>query len=369
MTEYLQNPPEHVGADSVMWTPTSLGAMQLPHRLAMAPMTRDRSAPDGSPTDMNVEYYRQRASTAVIITEGTQPSADGQGYLVTPGIYTAEHVARWARVAEAVHGAGGRLIVQLMHAGRVSHPDNTPHHRQPVAPSAITPDVQMFTADGPKPVPAPRALSTAEVKSTVEDFRHAAACAVAAGADAVEIHGANGYLLHQFLSSNANQRHDAYGGSIANRIRLTVEVAEAVAGEIGAERTGVQISPANTFNDIAEDDVAQLYDALVSALAPLGLAYLNISHGDDVLLRHLRGAFPGALLLNRAGASIVDRVADLTSGLADVITVGTRTLANPDIVERVRTGAPLNAPDKATFYGGDERGYIDYPTLAHQSAA
>ncbi|WP_349268913.1 alkene reductase [Mycolicibacterium parafortuitum] len=367
-TALSQLPAEHVAPDSVLWTPTDLGAIALPHRLAMAPMTRDRSAPDGSPTAMNVEYYRQRASTAVIITEGTQPSADGQGYLLTPGIYTDEHVAGWTRVIDAVHQAGGRIILQLMHVGRISHPDNTPHHRQPVAPSAVAPHTQMFTAQGLVPIPEPRALAFAEVQKTIDDFRHAAACAMRAGADGVEIHGANGYLVHQFLSSNANQRSDAYGGSIPNRIRFAVEVAEAVADEVGADRTGIQISPGNPFNDVAEDDVPQLYETLISALAPLGLAYLNISFGDDELRRTLGQAFGGPVVLNRAGASVVERTADLSSGLGDVITVGTRTLANPDIVERIKTGATLNAPDKDTFYGGDERGYTDYPTLAQQVA-
>jgi N-ethylmaleimide reductase len=363
-TTVTQTPPEPVQADSVLWQPVRVGALALPHRLAMAPMTRDRSAPDGSPTDLNVEYYRQRASTALIITEGTQPSADGQGYMVTPGIYTDEHVAGWARVANAVHEKGGLLVVQLMHVGRISHPDNTPHHRQPVAPSAVAPSIPMFTATGLQPIPEPRALSTAEVTATVQDYRHAAACAIRAGADGVEIHGANGYLAHQFLSSNANRRSDRYGGSITNRVRFAVEVAEAVADEIGADRTGFQISPGNPFNDITEDDVPELYDALITALAPLRLAYLNIAHGDDGLRHWLSSAWPTAVLNNRAGATIPERVADIESGLADVITVGTRTLANPDLVERIKTGAPFNAADRDSFYAGAEHGYTDYPAFA-----
>lgn len=350
----------------VLWQPVKVGDIPLEHRLAMAPMTRDRSAADGVPTAMNVEYYRQRASMALIITEGTQPSADGQGYLLTPGVYTDEHAAGWQKVADAVHESGGRLVIQLMHVGRIAHPDNTPHGRQPVGPSAIAPSTPMFTAAGMQPIPEPRVLSTAEVAATVQDFRHAAATAIAAGADGVEIHGANGYLLQQFLSSNANQRTDRYGGSIADRIRLTVEVAAAVADEIGAGRTGIRISPGNPFNDIVEEDVPELYTALVGELAPLGLAYLHVAHGapNDDLLRTIRGAWPTALLLNRAGAELPTRIADLDSGLADVITVGAMALANPDLVHRVRIGAPLNEPDRATFYGGDERGYLDYPTLA-----
>jgi N-ethylmaleimide reductase len=366
-TTFTHTPPEPAAADSVLWRPVRVGALALPHRLAMAPMTRDRSQPDGSPSELNVEYYRQRASAAVIISEGTQPSADGQGYLLTPGIYTDEHIAGWAKVANAVHEQGGLLVLQLMHVGRISHPDNTPHHRQPVAPSAVAPSTTMFTADGVQPIPEPRALSTEEVAATVQDYRHAAACAIRAGADGVEIHGANGYLVHQFLSSNANRRTDRYGGTITNRVRFAVEVAEAVVDEIGADRTGFQISPGNPFNDITEDDVPELYDALITALAPVQLAYLNIAHGDDRLRWWLSEAWPTAVLNNRAGATIPERIADIESGWADVITVGTRALANPDLVERVKTGAALNAADRDTFYGGAAQGYVDYPTLG-QSA-
>lgn len=326
---------------SSLWNPIDLGSIPLTHRLAMAPMTRDRSTPEGVPTALNAEYYAQRASLSLIITEGTQPSADGQGYLLTPGIHTDEHVEGWRRVTDAVHEYGARSVIQLMHVGRVSHPSNTPHGRQPVAPSAVRPEASMFTATGMQPMPEPRALSTAEVAEVVQEFRHAAAAAVRAGADGVEIHAANGYLLHQFLSSNANQRTDQYGGSVENRIRFAVEVATAVAEEIGAGRTGLRISPGNPFNDITEDDVPELYGALVGALAPLGLAYLHLAHGgDETLLKSIRSEWPGALLLNRPGTDIDTRVADLENGLADVITVGSMALANPDLVDRIKKGAP-----------------------------
>ncbi|MQA32128.1 alkene reductase [Modestobacter roseus] len=347
-----------------LWEPLTVGSMQLPHRLAMAPMTRDRSRPDGVPTELNVEYYRQRASMALIVTEGTQPSADGQGYLLTPGIHTDAQVAGWREVTDAVHDAGGRIVAQLMHTGRIAHPDNTPHGRQPVAPSAVRPAGVMFTASGPQEMPTPRALTTAEVPGVVQEYRHAASAAIAAGFDGVEVHGANGYLVHQFLSDNANQRTDAYGGSIAHRIRFAVEVVSAVADEIGAERTGLRISPSNPYNDIVETDPHGLYSALLAALAPMDLAYLHLMHsGDEELLHDLRRAWPTALLLNRAGADLDARVADLDAGRADVITVGAMALANPDLPARVRAGAPLNAPDPGTFYGGDHRGYTDYPTL------
>jgi len=347
-----------------LWNPLTVGAIQLPHRLAMAPMTRDRSRADGVPTELNREYYRQRASMALIITEGTQPSADGQGYLLTPGIYTDAHIAGWREVTDAVHAEGGRIVVQLMHTGRIAHPDNTPHGRRPVAPSAVAPQGSMVTASGPQEMPTPRALETDEVGGVVAEFRHAASAAIAAGFDGVEIHGANGYLVHQFLSGNANRRTDRYGGSLENRIRFAVEVVSAVAEEIGAGRTGLRLSPGNPYNDIVEDDTRDLYLALVAALAPLDIAYLHLLHGgDEDLLAELRAAWPTALLLNRAGADLEARVADLDAGRADVVTVGTMALANPDLPARLRAGASLNQPDPATFYGGDHRGYTDYPAL------
>ncbi|MFE9775757.1 alkene reductase [Streptomyces sp. NPDC005931] len=346
-----------------LWTPTILGGTSLPHRLVMAPMTRDRSTPEGVPTELNAEYYAQRASHALIITEGTQPSPDGQGYLLTPGIHNDEQIAGWRKVTDAVHAADGRIFIQLMHVGRIAHPDNTPHGRQPVAPSAILPEGTMFTASGPREMPTPRALSTQEVAATVDDFRRAAAAAVAAGADGVEIHAANGYLIHQFLSDNTNQRTDRYGGSIDNRIRFAFEVAAAVADEIGAHRTGLRISPGNPFNGIAESDTAELYPALVRALAPLDLAYLHIMHaGDEGLLHALRALWPTALILNRAGTDMPTRAKDVDHGTADLVSVGALALANPDLVARLRSNAPLNTPDPATFYGGGAAGYTDYPT-------
>ncbi|MCX5373559.1 alkene reductase [Streptomyces sp. NBC_00103] len=352
---------------NALWNPIAVGDIPLAHRLAMAPLTRSRATQEGVPTELNAEYYAQRASHALIITEGTQPSADGQGYPVTPGIYTEEHIAGWRKVTDAVHGAAGRIVIQLMHAGRIAHPDSTPHGRRPVAPSAIKPTGLTFTPSGLQEMPVPRELTTEEVAATVDDFRRAAAAAIAAGADGVEIHGANGYLVNQFLFPNTNQRTDRYGGSLDNRIRFAVEVATAVADEIGAGRTGIRISPGNPFqiNDLAESDPQELYPHLLRALAPLDLAYLHIGHGnDEELLLTLRKLWPTTLILNRAGADIATRAKDIEDGLADVVTVGTMALANPDLVERVRSGAPLNTPDPATFYGGGAVGYTDYPTQA-----
>lgn len=352
---------------AALWEPVRVGRVDLPHRLALAPMTRNRANSDGTPGELAAEYYGQRASLGLIITEGTQPSADGQGYCDTPGIFTPEHVQGWRRVSEAVHAGGGALFIQLMHVGRMSHPDNTSHHRRPVAPSAISAEQDLVTASGPKRTPVPRALSLADIGTTIDDFRSAAANAVAAGADGVEIHGANGYLLHQFLSPNANRRSDEYGGSVANRSRFVVEVARAVASEIGPDRTGIRISPAFPLGGIDEGDTADVraqYRHLVTELAPLKLAYLHVHHlGDDQLLRSLRDSWPTAVLVVRYGRTREQIADDILAGLADLAPLGRFALANPDIVERLRTDSFLNDIDPATVYGGGAHGYIDYPAL------
>jgi N-ethylmaleimide reductase len=348
-----------------LFNPIILGNITLPHRLAMAPMTRSRARPDGTPGDLAAEYYAQRASLGLIITEGTQPSDDGQGYLATPGIYTDAHVEGWRKVTSAVHRAGGRMFIQLMHAGRMSHPDNTPHHRQPVAPSAIAPGVKMFTPTGMRDAPVPRALSAAEISSAVDEFRHAAKRAIDAGADGVEIHGANGYLIHQFFAPNANQRTDAYGGSIENRARFAIEVAAAVAREIGPERTGFRISPSAPIGGLVEGDKAgDLYRYLVTELDQLGLAYLHLLHtGDEALARDIRARWSSRLLLLRPERALASLPDDLISGLADIVPVGRWALANPDFIDRYRSGAQLNAADPATFFAGGAKGYTDYPRL------
>lgn len=354
---------------SALWHPLTLGRLDLSHRLALAPMTRSRSNPDGTPGDLAAEYYGQRASLGLIITEGTQPSADGQGYANTPGIYTPEHVEGWRSVTEAVHARGGAMFIQLMHVGRMSHPDNTPHHRQPVAPSAISADQDIFTPAGPRKTPTPRELSTEDIQATVADFRHAATSAIAAGADGIEIHGANGYLLHQFLSPNANHRTDAYGGSIENRSRFVIELARALADEIGADRVGIRLSPAMPLGGINEGDTESVraqYRHLVGELATLDLAYLHLHHvGDDELLRSLRDTWPTAVLVVRYGRNREQIADDVAAGLADVAPLGRFALANPDIVERLRSNAPLNELDPSTLYGGGAAGYTDYPALAH----
>ncbi|NIE55736.1 MULTISPECIES: alkene reductase [unclassified Burkholderia] len=356
---------------SQLFTPVRVGRYTLENRLVMAPMTRSRAAFDGTPGEWAAEYYAQRSSLGLIVSEGTQPSDDGQGYLTTPGIYTDAHVAGWKAISDRVHARGGRLFIQLMHVGRMSHPDNTPHHRQAVAPSAIAPNAPMFTMKGMLDIPAPRALTLDEVRETVNDFRIAARRAIEAGADGVEIHGANGYLIQQFFAPNANTRTDAYGGSIENRARFAIEVAAAIADEIGADRTAIRVSPGNTLGGLDEGaEGPELYRHLATELDRLGLAYLHVMHqGNEALLADLRARWNGTLILNRPGRTRDEIGTDVTSGLADLEAYGQMVLANPDFVTRVKTGAPMNDARRETFFGGDARGYVDYPALDGAAAA
>ncbi len=351
---------------STVFEPVNVGRYTLKNRLVMAPMTRSRAQYDGTPGALAVEYYAQRASMGMIITEGTQPSADGQGYLSTPGIYTDAHVAGWKNIANAVHAKGGHLFIQLMHAGRMSHPDNTPHHRAAVAPSAIAPGAGMFTATGMQDIPVPRAMSVEEIQQTVADFAFAARRAIEAGADGVEIHGANAYLVQQFLAPSANTRTDQYGGSIENRARFAIEVATAIAREIGADRTAIRLSPGMALWGI--DEGAQgpaLYRYLVSELNKLGLAWLHIAHqGDEPLLADIRRLWTGTLMLNRPGKAREQVGADIASQIADLESYGAMVLANPDFVERIKTNAPMNEARREGFFGGTEKFYTDYPTLS-----
>lgn len=348
-----------------IFTPFTLGKLTLNNRLVMAPMTRSRAEYDGTPGALAVEYYAQRAGVGLIIAEGTQPSDDGQGYLMTPGIYTDSHVASWKTITSAVHHQGGHMFIQLMHVGRMNHPDNTPHHRQGVAPSAIAPGVQMFTATGMQDIPVPRELTTAEIASTVADFRYAARRAMEAGADGVEIHGANAYLIHQFLAPSANQRTDEYGGSIENRARFALEVTAAIADEIGADKTAIRLSPGSKIWGIDEgEEGPALYRYLVAELNKLGLSYLHIMHmGNEELLSELRTLWSQSLILNRPGKSRETIGDDVESGFAELESYGQIILANPDFTRRIKTGAPLNSADPATFYAGGAEGYTDYPAM------
>ncbi|MFI8458045.1 alkene reductase [Kitasatospora sp. NPDC085464] len=348
--------------------PIVLGGKPLTSRIAMAPMTRSRAyGPGAEPTELMATYYAQRAAAGLIVTEGIQPSPVGQGYPDTPGLHTAGQVAAWRTVTDAVHREGGVIFAQLMHTGRIGHPSLLPDGLVPVAPSAVAAKGQVFTHEGPKDYMTPEELSEAEIRQTVADFADAAARAVEAGFDGVEIHGANGYLVHQFLAPNTNLRTDAWGGDTEGRIRFAVEVVTAVAEAIGGHRVGLRISPGNPYNDIAEADPAEVYEALIGRLTGLDLAYLHLLEGPDRdLTARLRKAWPGPFVLNPfthpavTGPEALELVED---GSADMIAYGALFLANPDLPARLAAGGPFNTPDPATFYGGDHRGYTDYPAL------
>ncbi|MFI8104542.1 alkene reductase [Streptomyces sp. NPDC086023] len=348
--------------------PIDLSGVRLANRIAMAPMTRSRAGGDGVPGELTAEYYAQRASAGLIVTEGAQPSVVGQGYPDTPGLHTAEQIAGWRKVTSAVHARGGRIFAQIMHTGRIGHPDLLPDGLTPVGASAVTARGQVYTHEGPKDFVTPRELTSDEVRATVADFAAAARNAVDAGFDGVELHGANGYLIHQFLAPGTNLRTDEWGGTPENRIRFAVEAVKAVAAEIGPERTALRLSPGNVYNDIDEPEPRDTYLLLLKQLAPLGLAYLHVlesSPESREVTRALRAEFPGVLVLNPATEGPTDHraLSLVEEGLADVISFGQLFLANPDLPERLRTGGPYNAADAATFFGGDARGYTDYPAL------
>ncbi|WP_328710583.1 alkene reductase [Microbispora hainanensis] len=346
-----------------------LGSLTLPNRVVMAPMTRVRAAAGGLATPSMATYYAQRATAGLIVTEGVQPSLVGQSNPGTPGLHTDEQVASWRPVTDAVHTNGGRIFAQLMHGGRVSHPDTT--GTQPVGPSAVPAPGEVFTPSGPKPAPVPRALETAEVPEHALSYARAAVRAVDAGFDGVELHGANGYLISQFLSSTANLRTDAYGGSIEGRIRFAVEAVTATVEAVGGDRTGIRLSPGAGLWGAEEHDVPELYGALLAALAPLNLAYIHLeATTDEDVLVELRKAWPGTLIVNPAfptGPRKTDKAAaDHWLGLgADLISFGRAFIANPDLVERLRQGLPIAPDDKATWYQGGDAGYLTYPAYHH----
>ncbi|CAL9437673.1 N-ethylmaleimide reductase [Streptomyces sp. enrichment culture] len=354
-----------------MFDSYQLGGLRLPNRIVMAPMTRARATADGLTTPAIATYYAQRATAGLIVSEGVAPNERGQSNVKAPGLYTDEQVAAWRPVTDAVHTNGGRIFAQIMHGGRVGHEAVQGH--QPVGPSAIALDGQVYagTALGFQPAPVPYALSTREAAAEARVYGEAARRAVEAGFDGVELHGANGYLIQQFLSSGANHRTDVYGGSITGRIRFAVEAVEAAADAIGADRVGLRISPGGTVWDTVEEDVPQLYGALAEALAPLGLAYLHtlVTTDDDTLIG-LRKAWPGTFLVNpseQIGPVEATREGGeewLAKG-ADLISYGRKYLANPDLVERFRTGAPLApTPEHMTFYQ-DDTAFISYPSAQY----
>lgn len=349
-----------------LFDPLRIGQIELDNRIIMAPMTRSRANEDGVQPPYAAEYYRQRASAGLIITEATNVSPMAKGYVRTPGIYTPEQIESWRAVTQAVHARGGKIFMQIFHTGRIALPDFLPNNTQPVAPSAVRANGKNYTDEGMKDFVTPREMTKDEIAQTVRDFANAARNAIAAGFDGVELHSASGYLVQQFLTTNVNLRTDEYGGSIENRTRFAVEVAEAIVREIGAERTAIRLSPGSTLGGIDEGaQTAAIYRELVARLAPLGLAYLHVAQGsDEDLLKDIRRLWPSTLLVNRPNRALETIGADIESGLADMVSVARWALANPDFVERLRTGAPLNAADPATFFAGGARGYVDYPALA-----
>jgi N-ethylmaleimide reductase len=355
--------------DIDLLSPYKLGNLELPNRIVMAPLTRNRAGKGNVPGSLNATYYAQRASAGLIIAEATQVSPQGLGYPMTPGIHSAEQVEGWKLVTDTVHQQGGRIFLQLWHVGRISHPDLQPDGALPVAPSAIAPKGEAATYEGMKPFVTPRALETSEIPEIVEQYRRGAENALQAGFDGVEIHGANGYLLDQFLRDGTNQRTDEYGGSIENRARLLLEVTSAVAGVWGGDRVGVRLSPSGTFNDMHDSNPLATFGYAAGALNRFGLAYLHIVEVTEADLRHggtevptsaLRDQFTGTLMVN--GGYNRDRGnAVLAKGEADLVSFGTLFLANPDLPQRFALNTPLNQADPTTFYGGAEKGYTDYP--------
>ena len=357
---------------SDLFQPARLGPYHLANRIVMAPLTRSRAGVDGLATPLMAEYYAQRASAGLIIAEGTNISPQGRGYAFTPGIYNDAQIKAWRPVTEAVHSRGGRIFPQLWHVGRVSHPSLQPGGTLPVAPSAIRPEATSYTLAGFEPCVAPRALAISEIPEIIEQYRRAAANALAAGFDGIEIHAANGYLIEQFLRDSTNKRIDAYGGSRENRARLLLEVVEAVAGVCGGERVGIRLSPVSPVNGADLDgDPAGTYGYVVGRLNAFGLAYIHIIEGATQGPREVPGGFELQILRRSfKGLYIANNGYDLElalearrHNLADLVAFGRLYISNPDLVERLRAGAPLNTPDRATFFGGGAAGYTDYPFM------
>lgn len=356
-----------------LFQPASLGDLHLPNRIVMAPLTRSRAGKGDVQGALNATYYAQRATAGLIISEATNISQQGKGYAFTPGIYTEEQVAGWRIVTDAVHAAGGRIFCQLWHVGRISHPSLQPGGGLPVSASAVKPDGQAFTETGFQPFVTPRALETAEIPGLIADYRHAAECAKRAGFDGVEVHAANGYLLEQFLRTHTNHRTDQYGGSVENRVRLTLEVTEAVVGVWGGSRVGIRLSPVSPANDMAGfDDAQAVYDAVVRGVSQMGLGYIHVIEGATQGPRdsspfdyvHLKSLFGGLYMANNGYDQHLAEQ-ELAAGKADLIAFGRPFITNPDLVRRLRDGLAL-APsdDRSHWYGGGAEGYTDYPAAA-----
>lgn len=353
-----------------LFTATRYGSISANNRFVMAPMSRNRASLDGLATSLMATYYGQRASAGLIISEGIQPNQVGQGFMNSPGLYSNIQAKSWLPVTNAVHQGGGKIVAQLMHAGRIGHPDLYASAHDSIAPSAIEAQGQTYTPKGLKSYPVPKVMTLTDIKSTINDFAKSAKYAIDGGFDGVEIHAGNGFLLHQFMATNTNNRTDNYGGSINNRIRFTVEVINAVCRAIGTEKVGVRISPDNNYNDIVESDSIDLYQALLAAI-PKKLAYLHIMEAANREHSQLiRQKWQGALILNPhqtwEDGPVTPKIADevLNQELCDGVGFGALFVANPDLINRVKQNGPYNDADPETFYGGDEKGYTDYPSLS-----
>lgn len=359
--------PQHAALNP-LFDPIRIGTVEAPNRVLMAPLTRNRAHEDGTPHEMAIDYYRQRASAGLIISEASQINPMGKGYLDTPGIYTDKHIHAWRKVTDAVHEAGGRIFLQLWHVGRISHTSLLPDQRQPLAPSAIVAKAKTFTQNGFEPVSPPVAMSLAEINSTIKDYGKAAGNAIAAGFDGVEIHGANSYLIDQFIRSSTNQREDEFGGMLDNRLKFALAVTDSVINEIGAERTGIRLSPTGKFGDISDEDPATTFGTLVKALNTRNLAYLHIveKFGQDMtaatkaILTHIRTQWTGIYIANgdytaEQGAQVI------ADGHAHAVAYGRAFIANPDLPYRFAHGVEPIPHNQATLYGGGKEGYTDYP--------
>ncbi|MBX9912139.1 MAG: alkene reductase [Beijerinckiaceae bacterium] len=366
----------HSSALPALLTPVRIGEIELKNRVVMAPLTRNRaSRGSDAPNDLNVEYYRQRAGAGLIITEGTQVSQQGQGYVWTPGMYSDAQIAGWKAITDAVHAEGGKIAAQLWHVGRVSHVSLQPGNGAPVAPSPLQANTKTYIESGFAEVSTPRELALDEIPAIIGEFVAAAENAKAAGFDGVELHGAHGYLIDQFLRDGSNKRTDAYGGSIENRVRFALEVVEAVSKVFGKGRVGIRISPVSPANDARDSNPQALFEHLVEKLSDAGIAFIHVVEGatrDDrnylpfdyaALRKAFKGAYIGNNLYTRDLA-----IEAVETGAADAIAFGRLFIANPDLVERLKANAPLNTPVVETFYGGDAKGYTDYPALSDKAA-
>lgn len=363
---------------TTLYEPSKVGAADTKNRVFMAPLTRNRAIHDTDiPGDLAAEYYQQRATAGLIITEATQINPEGKGYVATPGIYKEEHIEAWKKITDSVHEKGGKIFIQLWHVGRISHVSLQPNGQQPLAPSAIQADAETFTLDGPTPVSEPVSMTEQQIKQTLEDYQTAASNAKRAGFDGVEIHAANGYLIDQFLRDNTNKRSDAYGGEIKNRARFLFEVVEAILEIWSADKVGIRLSPTGAFNDMQDSNPLDTFGYVIEKLNGYNLAYLHMverfpgmesSKQDLETVNKLRAIWQGFYIANgdydksRAETAI-------ESGHADAIAFGRPFIANPDLPERLEKNEVLNEPDQETFYGGGAEGYIDYPSLKDQKAA